>query len=57
MLFNSLCSELHSVPPTAERCVESPHPTKDCKEFEKMQEMFVPCPCVVGMIALYAPTL
>lgn len=57
MLFNSLCSELHSVPPTAERCVESPHPTMDCGEFEKMRRMFALCPCVVGMIALYAPTL
>lgn len=45
---------LRSVPPSAaaRRTLQ-----RDCKKFEKMQEMFVPCPCVVGMIALYAPTL
>ena len=48
---------LRSVPPTAERCVESPHPTMDCGEFEKMRRMFALCPCVVGMIELCVPTL
>ena len=45
------------VPPSAERCVESPHPTKNCKEFEKMRRMFARAHDVVGMIELYAPTL
>ena len=58
MLFNLLCLELAFCAAVGGSGASSRRTLQmDCKEFEKMQEMFVPCPCVVGMIALYAPTL